>query len=331
MEKIESMKVCTRNAPSEKKMKSYEVPLLILTFNRPSLVELQLLRLKKIKPRKIYIASDGPRSGRVDDQEKINRCRDSIERIIDWECEVKKKYETKNLGCGVGVSTAISWFFDNEECGIILEDDCQVSNSFFDFCAELLIKYKDDTDVAGISADFKFLKNDLPEGGYGFIDFPQIWGWATWRRVWSSYDFELSTWSQSDALWLNSFPMSSKRYWIDNFNKIANRAVDTWDYQFAHHVLSNNLRFIHPMRNMVTNVGFGADATHTKSTYDDTANLASYEIIGPYTLVANYNEYNNYLKYKYFVKKNLIARISNKLFMYSKNILIKSRSQQNAN
>ena len=292
---------------------SYSIPILILTFNRPTLVESQINRLRSIRPDLIFIASDGPRLNRLDDANAINECRKIIDREIDWPCTVYKKFEDTNLGCGLGVSSAITWFFDHVEAGIILEDDCMVSNCFFDLCANLLDRHKYDLNIAGIGADFKFLKNNLPENNYGFISFPQIWGWATWRRVWQEYRFNLNEANLSNTSWLDDFPQASKDYWKENFNKIINNKIDTWDYQFAYLVLSNKMKFIHPMRNMVSNLGFGESATHTRSKYDDTSSLPIYEVNGPFIENNKYKNYDYFLKNHYFIKKSILKKLLAKI------------------
>ena len=111
---------------------SYEVPVLLLTFNRPDLVEKQLVLLSQIKPNYLFVFSDGPRQGSNSDFEKVSSCREILNNI-NWECKIFKKFENKNLGCGKGVSSAISWFFSNIEEGIIIEDDCLLAESFFEF------------------------------------------------------------------------------------------------------------------------------------------------------------------------------------------------------
>lgn len=288
----------------------YKVPILLLTFNRLELVREQLLNLQNIRPDRLYISSDGPRNKQ--EQEIIELIRGEIDKLITWNCKVYKKYEEQNLGCGRGVSSAISWFFREEEMGVILEDDCLVSQSFFQFCEELLNKYRNDQKIAGITADFKFIKNELDDTGYGYIDFPLIWGWASWRRVWSQYSYDLDKYdvASKNINFLEGFNKNAKKYWLTNWQKIKDHSVDTWDYQFSYLVLKERLRFIHPMRNMVTNIGFGIEATHTKNRNDPTSNLEKIEIsAGPYEEYKNYKKYNIYLKNKYFIKQNILVKI----------------------
>lgn len=294
-----------------------QIPLLLLLFNRPELVKEQIKIIRKFKPKFIYVASDGPRFNNPEDETKVLMCRKIINTYIDWDCYIAKKYEDVNLGCGVGVSDAITWFFTHVEYGIIIEDDCQLSYSFFSLCAQLLPKYKNNTKIAGISADFKFLKNARPANEYSYTEFPQIWGWATWRRFWHDYDYSLQNWDV-DKKWLGKLPTRAQSYWTNNFNKVRSGRVDTWDYQVAYKTLSRGLLFIHPMRNMVKNVGFGSDATHTKATFDPTSNLPIYEVQGPFVENNLYNEYNSYLKERYFINRPLLIKIYKKILMICK-------------
>jgi hypothetical protein len=289
--------------------KKNEIPILLITFNRPDCLQQAIENLAKLKPTKVFIFSDGPRKNRFGDYGRVKKCRDIIDNQLKWKCVVKKKYRRKNLGCGLAMCSAITWFFKHNKYGIILEDDCIVSQSFFSFCAVLLKRYYRDNTVAGISADFKFIQNKLPANHYGFISFPQIWGWATWRRVWRKYKYTLSEKDLIGASWLDRFADREKKYWIKNISKIINKTIDTWDYQFSYLVLKNDLKFIFPMRNMVTNIGFGSAATHTKNICDSTSNLKRFEVKGPFIQKKNYKKYDNYLKSNYFIYRSLQSKI----------------------
>lgn len=294
---------------------NFNVSILLLTFNRPDLLRKQLENLSQLKPYKIYISSDGPRIANSTDQDLINECRDLMTTMVNWECKVYRKYEKTNLGCGLGVSSAIDWFFKSEEEGIILEDDCHVDISFFNFCKVMLEKYRNNPEIAGICADFKFLKNERASNEYGFIDMPLIWGWASWRRVWTKYDFELRDF-ESNFMEKGAFiglKKSGIQYWQKNFKKILERKIDTWDYQLSYCIMRDGMKFIHPMRNLVTNKGFSQNATHTRSRFDTSSNNPSFSISLPYTLNDKYTKYNNYLREEYFTVKPLILKINQKI------------------
>jgi hypothetical protein len=157
-------------------MDSYlETPILFVIFNRPEVTRRVFAKIREVKPKFLYIAADGPRPGKIDEDKECEATRNIIHQI-DWDCEVSTLFQENNLGCREAVSSAISWFFDNVEAGIILEDDCLPARSFFFFCQELLQLYKDEECVMMISGD-----NLCPEGAeskysYYFSRYGQIWG-----------------------------------------------------------------------------------------------------------------------------------------------------------
>lgn len=292
-------------------MQAFSTPILLLTFNRPELVRAQLDRLRRIQPSKLFVSSDGPRASKPGEFDLVESCRAEIVNGVDWPCEVFTKYEAENLGCGLGVSSAIGWFFDLVEEGIIMEDDCQLSDSFFPYCQQLLEVYRHYDEVAGISADFRMLRCERPLNEYGFIRFAQIWGWASWRRVWQQYDFSMCDWDGdvSRIPGLVGLGEHSLRYWQKNFDKMKRREIDTWDFQLAYLVLSRGWKFIHPMCNLVTNIGYGVDATHTRSKNDVSANLPAYEVSFPLTENRQYTDYDRYLSESSFVDRSLVEKI----------------------
>lgn len=292
-------------------MQAFSTPILLLTFNRPELVRAQLHRLRRIQPSKLFVSSDGPRASRPGEGALVEACRAEVTKGVDWPCEIFTKYEVENLGCGLGVSSAISWFFDQVEEGIIMEDDCQLSDSFFPYCQQLLEVYRYDDGVAGISADFRMLQCERPKNEYGFIRFAQIWGWASWRRVWQQYDFTMSAWDGdvSRVAGLEGLGANSVRYWQKSFDKMRRGEIDTWDFQLAHLVLSKGWKFIHPMCNLVTNIGYGAAATHTRSKNDASANLPAYDVEFPLKENRQYLDYDRYLCESSFVDRSLLEKI----------------------
>lgn len=288
-----------------------EVPLLLLTFNRPDLLRQQLEWLRPVAPNRVYVSSDGPRLNRPDDAALVRESRRLIDTAIDWPCRLIRKYEPANLGCGLGVSSAISWFFSMETEGIILEDDCHLSPTYFQYARDLLSRYRDDTSIGGISADFKFGACDRPATHYATTRFPQVWGWATWRRVWEGYDFRLNTWtgSLSSLDGIADLGPAARAYWIENFNKVKNSRLDTWDFQLTHLAFSRGYRFVHPLRNLVSNIGFRRDATHTRFAADKTAGLPFYDMSFPLIYDPAYSAYDHYLAHQFFVKRSLARKI----------------------
>jgi hypothetical protein len=289
---------------------SYEVPVLLLTFNRPDLVEKQLVLLSQIKPNYLFVFSDGPRQGSNSDFEKVSSCREILNNI-NWECKIFKKFENKNLGCGKGVSSAISWFFSNIEEGIIIEDDCLLAESFFEFAKNMLDKYRNDISIAGITADYKL--SSVNSSYYGFINYPLIWGWATWKRAWDGYSLSFKN-IESQKLYscFPDMPDNQKLYWKNNFKKIyESDNPHTWDYQFSYLVFNRKQKFIHPHTNLVKNIGFNSDATHTK-TENEFAFLSLGKITAPY-IEKNDEIYNNYLSYEIFINNSYLIKIKKKL------------------
>jgi hypothetical protein len=202
--------------------------------------------------------------------EKIQEVRDYVLSHIDWECEVKTLFRENNLGCRVAVSTAIDWFFKNEEMGIILEDDCIPDLSFFQFCQELLEKYRDDKRIMSIVAPNIQGSNLMLEHSYCYSRYSLIWGWATWKRAWQYYDSEMSIWpiirNTNWLLMIGNGNRNFQFYWTSIFDRTYANEIDSWAYRWIFSCWCQNGLSILPANNLVRNIGFGADATHTKKT-----------------------------------------------------------------
>src|SRR5688500_1827095 len=168
------------------------VTVLLVIFNRPDTTRLVFEAIRNARPRRLYVAADGPRPGVAADNANCQEARKIID-SVDWQCEVKTLFREKNLNCGVAPSSAFTWFFQHEEEGIILEDDCLPSQSFFWFCQELLERYRNDTRVMHIGGN-NFLNGWQKDKDYSyyFSRSGHIWGWATWRRAWKHFDFDIS-------------------------------------------------------------------------------------------------------------------------------------------
>jgi len=248
----------------------YPAPLrtavLFLVFNRPNTTRKVFDAIRVAKPPRLYVASDGPREEIEGELEVVQKVRD-IASNVDWDCKVKTLFRNKNLGCKIAVSTAIDWFFDNEEEGIILEDDTSPSLSFFWFCQELLERYRNDSRIWHISGH-KHSKIKSDEYSYNFSNYCQVWGWATWRRAWRYYDFNLSSYFSILGGNLNELNIFRSDEEIEIRRKILGKILsgelDTWDYQWEFIIRINNGLSIRPSLNMVENIGFGEAATHTK-------------------------------------------------------------------
>lgn len=255
-------------------MSNFSGSVLLLVFNRPDLTK-QLFRvLQRVRPPRLYIAGDGPRSEIPGEQKLVNEVKDVFNRI-DWPCEVRTLYRTSNLGCKSAVSSAIDWFFQHEDQGIILEDDCLPSDSFFSFCDEMLERYSRDERVTMVTGNNFQNGNLVGPASYYFSRYPQIWGWATWRRAWALYDGDMAffpSWSLSPS-WHNFFSSRAERnYWKRIFTSAHAGLIDSWAYPWTASVWHSGGMVVTPNKNLVSNNGFRADASHTRN---DESPLAS--------------------------------------------------------
>lgn len=247
----------------------YNTPILFLVFARPDTTQKVFEKIRKIQPAKLYIAADAPRKENPDEIMRSEEVRCIID-LIDWPCEVHTLFRDENLGCKIAVSSAITWFFEQEEYGVVLEDDCLPDLSFFPFCEELLIKYKDDDRIGHIGGNNFFhgiVKDDL---SYDFCSFSHIWGWASWRRVWQNYDVNFSYWQEAlkDKSKMDSlFNNLGERIYFSSFisdTLKGNRGINTWDVQYLFMLRVQNQLSIYPKVNLVTNIGLNdPNATHT--------------------------------------------------------------------
>jgi len=244
---------------------------LFLIFNRPDTTRRVFERIREVRPARLYVAADGARDERG---EEANRCVEARAVIedVDWECEVKTLFRDRNLGCKVAVSEAITWFFEQEEYGIILEDDCLPDPSFFQFCEELLELYKDDTRIGHIGGNCFFPYCVDKQYSYNFSSFAHIWGWATWRRVWQNYDVNFSFWEKykDDKKMRNSiFNNLREKIYFSSFisDAISGRHhINTWDTQYFFTLRVQKQLSVYPTVNLVANIGLNSEnATHTSA------------------------------------------------------------------
>lgn len=241
-----------------------KTPILLLIFNRPDQTRRVFAEIRKARPEKLFVAGDGPRAERPEDVEKCKRARDIVKEI-DWKCDIKTLFQEKNLGCKFGATTGITWFFDNVEEGIILEDDCLPDQSFFPFCEQMLARYRNEEKIAmicgyniGGSSDIKF--------SYTFSRYGHLWGWASWRRVWEKYDVTMKLWADKKNWKKIKYSMGDRRQWNYRqllYNETFLGKKDTWDYQWESFRLLRKELSVIPSKNLIENLGFGADATHT--------------------------------------------------------------------
>ncbi|CDZ67730.1 Hemolytic protein HlpA-like protein [Neorhizobium galegae bv. orientalis] len=239
-------------------------PVVFIIFNRPDLTESVFREIEKARPGKLFIIADGPRADRANEAEKCAETRKVVE-TITWDCEVFRNYSDANLGCRKRISSGLDWVFSQTDRAIIIEDDCLPDPSFFPYCTELLEKYENDDRVGSINgSNFTHGRVEV-EDSYYFSRYPLIWGWATWRRVWKNYDVSIKHWGTlRENNWLNTVANPSEfEHWIKAFNRVYDGGLDAWGYQFTFSQWLQRQISIQPKGNLISNLGFRADATHT--------------------------------------------------------------------
>jgi hypothetical protein len=242
-------------------------PILFLVFNRPKVTRRVFAELRRLRPPELFIAADGPRGHMPGEAERCRRVREVVAGV-DWPCRVSTLMREENLGCGRAVSSAVDWFFSHVEEGIVLEDDCLPHPSFFEFCGEMLARYRNEPQVMHVSGDNFQDGIRRTSHSYYFSKYPHCWGWATWRRAWELYDFSMSAWERYahdlDLLPLDDEP-AERAVKFEHFSRTHAGEIDTWDYQWTFTVWRNKAVTILPEVNLVENIGIGPDATHTKT------------------------------------------------------------------
>jgi len=245
-----------------------------MVFNRPESTELVFATIKKARPTQLFFIADGPRPDRIGEAEQCDLVKSILEGV-DWPCDVQKNYSEVNMGCKRRISSGLDWVFDKVEEAIILEDDCLPDESFFPFCEELLNRFRRDERVGHISGvNFQFGSRRSDESYY-FSRYPHVWGWATWRRAWQNYDVEIRDWPLVKAEGKLGDIFGDKRLarrWERIFDDMYEGIIDTWDYQWVFSNMVNSRLSITPHYNLVSNIGFGDQATHTH-TKDCTAEV----------------------------------------------------------
>jgi hypothetical protein len=294
----------------------YNIPVLFLIFNRPDTTAQVFEHIRQIKPFRLYVAADGARDRRDSEEQRCAEARAVID-DIDWDCELKTLFREKNLGCEIAISEAITWFFEQEEYGVILEDDCLPDISFFPFCEELLIRYKDDDRIGHIGGNC-FFPDIVTDGlSYDFCSISHIWGWASWRRVWKDYDVNFAYWryAQSDKNKRKSlFRNLREEIYFSSFISDTlkrNKGINTWDVQYLYMLRVQNQLSIYPTVNLVTNIGLNlAMATHTTSRKAMKSYILSQTISFPLRhpkyILPNYRIDRITFKKKFFSYKRLL-------------------------
>lgn len=255
-----------------------DVPVLLIVFNRLDTVKRVFEPIRAAKPKRLYVAADGPRKDRAGEAERCAVVREWILSQIDWDCDVRTRFLDENIGCGLGPSTAISWMFETEERGIILEDDCVPHPDFFVFAEMMLEKYADHVDIMAVNSS-NFQPISRGDGSYYFsMQNGPFCAWATWKDAWKAFDYSMGRYPRSlmarNMTWYYHVTKREKKWWLGIYdNLLADRYEgSSWDYQFIFAIWANKGKSIVPNSNLSTNIGFGPEATHTTNPDAVTAN-----------------------------------------------------------
>lgn len=241
---------------------------LLIIFNREQTTAQVFGAIRAARPPRLYVAADGARAERGEEEEiKCRATRAAVLDNIDWPCEVFTRLSDHNQGCGPAVSSAITWFFDHEPDGIILEDDCLPHPDFFSYCEELLDRYADDHRVAFIGGNnHDFFDKPTGDPSYYFSAYNHVWGWASWRRTWELFDYHHSGLKFSQyCSSMRRFGLSfvERYYWSYLFLRLRTVGFNAWDYPLSMTLQMRGLLSIIPQSSVIANIGFAADATHT--------------------------------------------------------------------
>lgn len=236
-------------------------PILFLIFNRPDTTERVFQAIKEARPSRLYVAADGPRPNRPQEADLCSSARKIIE-AVDWPCQVRTLYRDENLGCRRAVSEAITWFFEEEPEGIILEDDCLPDPSFFAYCSRMLDEYRDNESVMSISGS-AFYRPIVRTKTHCFTYYADMWGWASWRRAWETYDGALADWSAPKVEAQFPRAIQTAKFWNDVFRITKEEGVDSWGYRWVWSVMGRGGLVVTPFYNMISNIGVRPDGTHT--------------------------------------------------------------------
>jgi len=269
-------------------------PTLLLIFNRPDLTAQVMEQVRQAEPSQLFIGADGPRADRPDDARRCERAREVSTRV-DWDCEVHTLFRDENLGLKEAVSSAITWFFEHVEAGIILEDDCVPHTTFFPYCAELLDQYRNDERVMVVSGNNFQPNHRTYRASYYFSVYNHCWGWATWRDAWTAYKGAIPDWSSlRETSWLEGWlgRREEAEYWAEIFNRVHRNEIDSWAYPWTFACWKQHGLAALPAVNLVTNIGFGEQATHTKKADGEAAYCSSepmsFPLDHPSTVVRSY-------------------------------------------
>jgi hypothetical protein len=293
-------------------------PIAFIIFNRPDNTKIVFNQIKSVKPSKLFIIADGPRENFFEKQ----KCIESLEILkqIDWECNLYTNISEYNLGCKLRLSSGINWVFQQVDKAIFLEDDCVPNTTFFRYMDFLLDYYKDNKDIMLISGNNFLLGKKNITDSYFFSKYHFIWGWGSWKRVWDHYDVNISDYPllKSKNFLTNYFSNTREiKFWYNILDLVYDNKIDTWDYQLGYLIWKSRGLVICPKYNLVSNIGFDENATHTKEKRKisnlHTKNL-EFPISHPKEIIFDYKA--DQIAFKHFFewgKKSIFFRIHRKI------------------
>lgn len=249
----------------------FNTPILFLIFNRPDTTKQVFLKIKELKPKQLFVAADGAREHKDGEQELVEQTRRIVLDNIDWECEVKTLLRNRNLGCGKAVSEAITWFFEQVEQGIILEDDCLPEMSFFYFCEKMLEKYKYNQKILMITGtNYLFSLQKKQNIDYYYSNICAIWGWATWRRAWELCDSKIRGVDRKHikTKYINQY---FTNFIYNMIKDTVEGNLDTWDTFWLYNFIIYDGLSVTPIKNQIKNIGYSG--THTNNNISPFINM----------------------------------------------------------
>lgn len=235
-------------------------PFLLITFNRPDTTAQVVDALRVHRPTRVYWASDAPRRHKAGEAQAVAETR-ALLHNIDWPCEVRTLFRDENLGCRRGVSTAISWFMEQEEEGIILEDDTLPAADMPAYCTQLLERYRHHPQVYHISTNNFNLRHKKRTDSYYASQIPLVWGWATWRHKWAAFARAQAHYApQEVANTLANSGMATdlQQFYRHRIQRVLEGDLDAWSYLWGYAMWREGGYCLTPRVNLTTNVGMGA-------------------------------------------------------------------------
>lgn len=243
-----------------------QTPVVMMVFNRPEPTLRVFERVRAARPPRLLVVCDGPRPDRPADAGRVAEVRRIFDTAVDWPCEVIRDFSEQNLGCMQRIRSGLDHAFQLFEEAVIVEDDCLPDSSFFPFCDEMLARYRSNPRIMHVAGTNFTAGRHRPSASYWFSHHPWMWGWATWRRAWQYYDFHYAAWDSHQRELSDSFASAwDRQYWISTFDQARRNfeATNTWDFQWNFSCRIHGGLSVVPENNLVENLGFGADSSHT--------------------------------------------------------------------